>query len=96
MPKKPKTPLTNSGGEVRELLSQDMKRLRPASDSLPPALLDALPKRKRGERGRQKAPTKAQITLRVDKDVLRFFRSAGPGWQTRINRVLRNAMRDAG
>jgi uncharacterized protein (DUF4415 family) len=34
------------------------------------------------------------ITLRVDHDVLEWLRSTGPGYQTRINQVLR-AWRDA-
>ena len=33
--------------------------------------------------------TKSQITLRVDNEVLEQFKAAGPGWQTRINDVLR-------
>jgi uncharacterized protein (DUF4415 family) len=32
---------------------------------------------------------KEAITLRVDKDVLAWFRSRGRGYQTRINNVLR-------
>jgi len=32
---------------------------------------------------------KAQITLRLDQDVLDFFRSQGRRYQTRINAVLR-------
>jgi uncharacterized protein (DUF4415 family) len=32
---------------------------------------------------------KARITLRLDRDVLEFFRRGGPGYQTRINAVLR-------
>lgn len=32
---------------------------------------------------------KAQITLRLDQDVLDFFRSQGKRYQTRINAVLR-------
>jgi uncharacterized protein (DUF4415 family) len=50
-----------------------------------------LSKRKPGERGAQKAPTKQQVTLRLDRDVLERFRSTGPGWQSRINRALRKA-----
>jgi len=52
--------------------------------------LAALSKR-RGERGPQKAPTKQQVTLRLDRDVLERFRSTGPGWQSRINNALRKA-----
>lgn len=34
---------------------------------------------------------KEQVTLRVDQDVLEFFREGGPGWQDRINEALRKA-----
>ncbi|MEM9292785.1 MAG: BrnA antitoxin family protein [Acidobacteriota bacterium] len=34
-------------------------------------------------------PGKQQITLRLDSDVLRWFRGQGKGYQTRINAVLR-------
>ncbi len=34
---------------------------------------------------------KAQITLRLDQDVIAKFRAGGPGWQSRINEALRKA-----
>ncbi len=40
-------------------------------------------------RGAQKAPTKVLTTIRLDADVLAFFRSQGRGYQTRINEALR-------
>jgi uncharacterized protein (DUF4415 family) len=45
-------------------------------------------------RGLEPLPSKASISLRVDQDVLEWFKSQGPGYQTRINTVLR-AFRDA-
>lgn len=45
-------------------------------------------------RGLQAVPPKASISLRVDQDVLEWFKAQGPGYQTRINTVLR-AFRDA-
>lgn len=45
-------------------------------------------------RGLQPLPAKASISIRVDQDVLEWFKSQGPGYQTRINTVLR-AFRDA-
>jgi uncharacterized protein (DUF4415 family) len=36
---------------------------------------------------------KTHVSLRVDADVLRFFKSQGRGYQTRINAVLRAYMR---
>lgn len=34
-------------------------------------------------------PRKASVTIRLDEDVLAFFRGTGAGYQTRINAVLR-------
>jgi uncharacterized protein (DUF4415 family) len=50
-----------------------------------------LSKRRQGERGPQKAPTKQQVTLRLDQDVVERFRATGQGWQGRINEALRKA-----
>lgn len=32
------------------------------------------------------------VTIRLDVDMLEWFRAAGPGYQTRINQVLREHM----
>ena len=32
------------------------------------------------------------VTIRLDVDMLDWFKSAGPGYQTRINQVLREHM----
>jgi uncharacterized protein (DUF4415 family) len=45
-------------------------------------------------RGLKPVPAKTSISLRVDADVLEWFKGQGPGYQTRINTVLR-AFRDA-
>jgi uncharacterized protein (DUF4415 family) len=45
-------------------------------------------------RGLKPLPSKASISLRVDQDVLEWFKAQGSGYQTRINTVLR-AFRDA-
>ena len=34
-------------------------------------------------------PVKEQITLRLDKDVIAWFKAGGDGYQTRINEALR-------
>jgi uncharacterized protein (DUF4415 family) len=34
---------------------------------------------------------KEQVTLRIDGDVLSHFKAGGPGWQSRINQMLRKA-----
>ena len=52
---------------------------------------DALELRRARLRGPQKAPTKRQVTLRLDEDVVDHFRAGGSGWQTRLNAALRTA-----
>lgn len=43
-------------------------------------------------RGLKPVPKKEQITLRVDSDVLRWFKKQGKGYQTKINDLLRAYM----
>jgi uncharacterized protein (DUF4415 family) len=45
-------------------------------------------------RGLQPVPAKTSISLRLDADVLEWFKRQGPGYQTRMNAVLR-AFKDA-
>ena len=42
--------------------------------------------------GLKPVPRKQQITLRVDSDVLSWFKSHGRGYQTKINDLLRAYM----
>lgn len=52
-----------------------------------PAVIAA---RKRGRPiGSIKPDAKVAVKLRLDPDVLSVLRATGPGWQTRVNRVLR-------
>ena len=37
-------------------------------------------------------PVKQQLTVRLDADVVAWLRNQGRGYQTRLNRVLREAM----
>lgn len=41
------------------------------------------------ERGKFYRPVKRQLTLRLDADVVHWFKSQGKGYQTRINEALR-------
>ena len=84
---KKRKPLTDKDGEVRELTTADFRAMKPLDQF--PELAKLI--RGRGERGPQKTPTKQQVTLRLDKDVLERFRSTGSGWQKRINEALRKA-----
>ena len=40
-------------------------------------------------RGKQKAPTKQAVSIRLDADVLKAYKATGAGWQSRINDDLR-------
>ena len=50
------------------------------------------PTRKKG-RGPQRTPTKVSTTIRLDADVLAFFRARGRGYQTHINEALRRVIK---
>src|SRR5215471_11558916 len=47
-----------------------------------------------GSESRWNRPRKQRISLRVDCEVVDWFKSQGPGYQTRINRLLRSVMVD--
>jgi len=40
----------------------------------------------------EKRETKTKVTIALDDDVIKFFKSMGPGYQPRINDVLRSFM----
>ncbi len=46
----------------------------------------------RRTRGPQKAPKKVSTTIRLDTDVIDYFKKGGTGWQPRINGVLKRHM----
>lgn len=41
------------------------------------------------KKGFKTVPPKRQITLRLDEEVVEFFKETGTGYQTRINALLR-------
>jgi len=86
---KPRMPLIDAEGEVRELTAADMALFRPAHEVLPESLQATLGIRRRGA---QRAPTKTATTVRLDTDVLTYLRATGRGWQTRVNALLREAV----
>jgi uncharacterized protein (DUF4415 family) len=50
---------------------------------------------KRG-RGPQKAARKVLTSLRLDSETLAAFRATGPGWQKRIDEILKEAAKSLG
>jgi len=45
-------------------------------------------------RGLKPVARKKLLTLRIDSDVVEWYRRQGPGYQTRINALLRAYMRE--
>jgi uncharacterized protein (DUF4415 family) len=84
--KKPNPYMTDD--ENPELTDEYFRNAVPAR-LLFPDWAEESERRKRGERGPQKAPVKEAISIRVDKDVLAKFKATGSGWQTRMNAALR-------
>ena len=88
---KPKPP-TNFDDNP-EWTDEDFARARPAADVLPLEVLAAFGKGKRGRPlGWTKPNAKKSITLRLDPDVIEGWRRSGPGWQSRMNSALRQAL----
>jgi uncharacterized protein (DUF4415 family) len=85
---KPNPQLTDE--ENPEWTNEDFKHARPASAVLPEIMGKDAADRMLKPRGRPKATeTKTHINLRLDSDILDAFKATGPGWQTRINKALR-------
>ena len=70
-----------------EWTEEDFTNASPFADVFPD-LADSI----RRSRGRPALDNpKKQVTLRLDSDVVARFRADGPGWQSRINDILRKA-----
>lgn len=78
----------NNGSSGRDWIDPDE-----IPDLTGPEWADAIAKAE-VKRGRPKAAvTKVSTTIRLDPDVLKGFRATGPGWQSRINETLKDALR---
>jgi len=82
-------PLIDENGEVRELTRADMAQFLPADKVLPLKLQKTM---RIQQRDVQRASTKTETTIKIDTDLLEILKSAGSGWQTRINAILREAV----
>jgi uncharacterized protein (DUF4415 family) len=74
----------------------DPDQVPPAATSPPAAADVAKVVRQIARQGLPEAPRKEAISLRLDAEVLDWFKARGPGYQTRINAVLRAYMEAAG
>lgn len=70
-----------------EWTEEDLRKAKPFAEVFPD-LADNI------NRARGRPPLdnpKKQVTMRLDSEVVARFRADGPGWQSRINEILRKA-----
>lgn len=72
-----------SDPDTPPLTDADFAKMRPASD-VHPEIVEAYKR----TRGKQKAKVKDRITIRLNHEVVVFFKAQGKGWQTKINDIL--------
>ncbi len=83
--------------ENPEITPEELRRARPAPEVLTElfgkkATQELLRRGRRGRPAKDEQERKVNQTLRIDQDVLEAYRQEGKGWQTYINRVLRENM----
>jgi len=77
-----------SDPDAPEATDEQIAQARPFTETFP-ALAEAM---RKNVGGRPKADNpKVAVSLRLDQDVVARFKASGPGWQTRMNRALRDA-----
>jgi uncharacterized protein (DUF4415 family) len=87
--RKPGPPPPDFDDDAPELTDEEIKELRPAREWFAEHGIP-MPK----PIGRPKAEiTKQSVTVRFDPEVVDYFKSGGPGWQTRMNAVLLKEVR---
>lgn len=81
--------------QLPELTKKDFADIRPARDVLPALIGEEAAAELLRKRGRPKTgqPKKA-VSLRLDPDVIAFFKAVGPGWQSRTDAALKEWMKE--
>jgi uncharacterized protein (DUF4415 family) len=73
--------------ENPEWTEEDMHRARPAGEVLREIYGEQTAKEML--RRRQSGTPKREVMIPLDEDVLREFQALGPGWEAKVNEVLR-------
>src|SRR5690606_21390860 len=74
--------------DAHEWTLRDFQVARPAQDVLPALIGARATAQMLKPRGRPRMESpKVHLNLRLDADVVKAFKGAGPGWQTRINQI---------
>lgn len=74
-----------------ELTDEELARMRPAREVLPPEFFEGIEEARRARGRPSVAAPKQVVSIRLDPDVIAKFKATGKGWQSRINEVLRKA-----
>jgi uncharacterized protein (DUF4415 family) len=90
MPRKPNPELIDD--ENPEWTDEEFARARPAAEVLREQFgAEVAAQLLKPKRGRPpKAARKRAINIRLSPEVLEHFRASGPGWQTRVDDVLKS------
>ena len=83
-------PLTDEDGEVRELTAEDFATMRPIQE-VDPGMLEAVENYRKRGRPPMEAP-KEHVSFRLAADVVAGIKATGPGYNVRVERVLREAL----
>jgi uncharacterized protein (DUF4415 family) len=86
-------PASRPDEENPEWTREDIRNARPALEVIAEEWGPEVAEFLRRGRGRPAKPDrKVNQTLRLDPDVLEYFKAQGPGWQARMNAALRGFM----
>ncbi len=81
--------------ENPEWTDEDFNRSQPASEVLPNLFGPQVAAEMLKPRGRPKATmAKIHVNIRLDADIVESFKTTGAGWQTRINKALRDWLKE--
>ena len=90
------SPTDEEEAEIQRQIAEDPEDSAHWEDSGPPRpaieVVPELVEHSLRTRGKQKARTKVAISIRLDADIVRHLQASGAGWQTRLNRFLREAL----
>jgi uncharacterized protein (DUF4415 family) len=78
-----------SDPDAPEATDEQLAQAKPFDEAFP-TLADAM-QRNVGGCPKSENP-KVAVSLRLDQDILTRFKASGPGWQTRMNDALRDAV----
>ena len=81
--------------KISDEMSEELKRLSDTPDEkIDTSDIPEIKDFSLAEQGRFLRPVKKQVTLRLDMDLIEWFKGQGAGYQTRINSALREFVDD--